>query len=75
MERKEQCVVHVLSHQVINGYSSSIPLVPELPELSESWLGSLQQPQQANSAQSLGGLNSHPDPCQAEKGKKSQDPE
>lgn len=63
---KEQCIVSVLSHQVINGYSSSIPSVRELPELAESWSGSVQQSLQANSAQSLGGINSHPDPSQAE---------
>lgn len=29
-------VVNVLSQEVINGYSSSIPSVRELPELAES---------------------------------------
>lgn len=74
MEGKEQRVVSVLSHQVINGYSSSIPLVHELPKLAESGFGSVQQSQR-QTAPSLWDLNPQPDPCQAEKGKKSHDPE
>ena len=72
---RKGAVCGLLSHQAINRYSSSIPSVCELSELAECWLGSLQQSQQANSAQSLEGLNSHPEPCQPEKGKKSHDPE